>query len=815
MSLARGTGRGIVRADRGGDAGTGAPRFKGIRLSSSVAGVGSRFKARFGLAWNILVAVLGGLASLAAFGVGLFGHIRAGLDPSWVAAVAEAPDRGEIFGRDLIFTGGPLSAAFTHYFTPGTWQWVVLFEAAAVCLVFAALLGIQPGFLGGVAFATAFLMANNNVALLALPLLASLAAARAPRFGRTILVFGAFVSAAASLAKFTVFPVSAATIFLADCVFVSRRRVPVGTVAFLLGFGVLVSLLNGGPSSIVGFVRWSLETSTGYVDAMSLAGSWLELPAYLATAAALMAAVAWTVILRARSWTVREAAAVLSLAIFLFFTFKLGFVRHDLHSISAWHALSVAAALTLCIAASLSSRWVQAGLVLAVPIGGAVAYGLLSEALGLSVAQLARRDAGQFIDSVQALQQIAFSRREWLDRQMAEREAARAAVRAQTPLPPLQGTVDIIPSDQAGVIANGLDYRPRFTVQEYTSYTPDLVEANRAFFRSERAPAHVLFGTASVDARPPAMTEGALWPDLLRLYRPVRTVGDLLLMDRRPQALDELLAAPAARRGRLGERIELGTSRAFLKLTVEKNLLGRLMGALWRPPMLRIRMVFADGREQVYRFVPDQAEAGFIASPFIASAKDFLTFWAGGDELDLLPVVRAVSVEADFLSRFAYGQDVGASVQAIGLAPVLTADGSSPLLAESRETAGDLVLLTRRFTPDPPLLDFAPEGVFAHAPSRISVPAPSGSRLTVGFGIRPSEGTKQADGVCFRVLGEGDAVLWERCLDPGRSEADAGTQTASFALPAGTQTLKFETDCRASCDYDRSYWSKAVIAVAK
>jgi hypothetical protein len=53
-------------------------------------------------------------------------------------------------------------------------------------------------------------------------------------------------------------------------------------------------------------------------------------------------------------------------------------------------------------------------------------------------------------------------------------------------------------------------------------------------------------------------------------------------------------------------------------------------------------------------------------------------------------------------------------------------------------------------------------------------------------------------------------VLWERCLDPKRTEADRGAQSASLLLPPGTAQVTFETACRASCDWDWSYWSAAL-----
>src|SRR6201999_3691767 len=59
----------------------------------------------------------------------------------------------------------------------------------------------------------------------------------------------------------------------------------------------------------------------------------------------------------------------------------------------------------------------------------------------------------------------------WLSIRQAQRTSAVEAVRAPKPLPALAGTVDILPSAQAEIIANGLNYRPRPTVQEYNTYS--------------------------------------------------------------------------------------------------------------------------------------------------------------------------------------------------------------------------------------------------------------------------------------------------------------------------------------------------------
>lgn len=51
-------------------------------------------------------------ASVASWAVP-FQYPAAGLDPSWSEALVQATDSGRIFGRDIIFTFGPLHQALT------------------------------------------------------------------------------------------------------------------------------------------------------------------------------------------------------------------------------------------------------------------------------------------------------------------------------------------------------------------------------------------------------------------------------------------------------------------------------------------------------------------------------------------------------------------------------------------------------------------------------------------------------------------------------------------------------------------------------
>ena len=90
---------------------------------------------------------------------------------------------------------------------------------------------------------------------------------------------------------------------------------------------------------------------------------------------------------------------------------------------------------------------------------------------------------------------IAAAPQTWLDEQYARSRQAAGRLAASANLPALAETVDIIPSRQSQVIAAGLNYRPRPTIQEHaTDSSAALIARNKRFFESEGAPDYLSAG---------------------------------------------------------------------------------------------------------------------------------------------------------------------------------------------------------------------------------------------------------------------------------------------------------------------------------
>jgi hypothetical protein len=224
-----------------------------------------------------------------------------------------------------------------------------------------------------------------------------------------------------------------------------------------------------------------------------------------------------------------------------------------------------------------------------------------------------------------------------------QRQAADA-VKAISPLPPLEGTVDSIPNIQSDLIANGLKFQPRFTVQEYVDYTRALIERNRASLTGEGAAKYLFFRPGSIDNRHPALAEGPLWPDLLRFYEPDRLVGDMLLLRRRALPAGDIFSSSERRVANIREVIAIPRGvPLLLKADIRPRLRGSLLNLLFKTPPGHISVLYADGTTASYRLIPAIAREGFIISPLVSSSSTY-AFLALG-RLDL---VRKWPVEIRF-----------------------------------------------------------------------------------------------------------------------------------------------------------------------
>ena len=751
-----------------------------------------------------------------------------GLDASWAVVLGEAATHHARWGVDLAFTYGPASAWVTRYFTddylasalPDLAGVAVVNGLALVLLARRAAAGRRFGAL------TIFCAVSAQVAALAallaldqdsfyftlalLLLLLDLVRAPRERVATATVLAGAALLGSSALGKTSFGIVGLILLSLADArASFAERRLPALAPAFLVAALATFLLQGQRLSDLPAYLDLQGQVASGYGEAMYLAPQRFELALFLC-AATLLTVVAGLFGPRGRGG---RGTAALGTALVLAIGLKAGFVRADTHTQIAWSLLglagvsvaiglvlhrSVIGAATLALS-SLAVLWIVGPLFLLGADDRPPRLATLPDIYRLMGADLAA-ETGAWSRFWSSPSRFAAAARAAKSRSWDE-------LRAAQPLPPLDGGVDMLPSEQSRVLAAGLDYRPRPSFQEYSTYTAGLIAANRAFYAGQRAPDWVIFGGGALDDRYPASTEGALWPELLRRYEPQRFAGPWLALHRRAVPLPDVLGPPTRLEATLGQRVPLPFSGpVFARVTLGKSILGRLAAALFRPPALSLRVTLAGGDEQNYRFVPAMADGGFLLSPMVTDAAGFagLAFGQGPDAEGT--DVTALTVGGSRWARFFYHATLSIELRPVTVPAV-------PPSAEAAALAGDVARplpwrrLTRAIGRGGQLDE---DRLSVPAPTALSIPVASARHLHLGFGIVDGAWTDGgSEGVCFAIKATPDAAapLWRRCLDPKSVTSDRGAQSAEVELPPGLATVSAETSCLKSCAWGWSYWN--------
>jgi hypothetical protein len=160
------------------------------------------------------------------------------------------------------------------------------------------------------------------------------------------------------------------------------------------------------------------------------------------------------------------------------------------------------------------------------------------------------------------------------------------------------------------------------------------VEKNAAFYRSENAPAFVLWRLGPIDDRPPTLEDGLAMLEILHRYRPELQENKYLLLRRGPSPVSSTPGKVVLDRAvALDEEISLeGLQGDYLTLTIQLDYSawGRVQNVL-ETPMPAGLVLTHDGEEKPasFRLIPGMAKTEFLLSPYLAKNADIVDFYEG------------------------------------------------------------------------------------------------------------------------------------------------------------------------------------------
>ncbi|HVT88754.1 MAG TPA: hypothetical protein VHD56_07885 [Tepidisphaeraceae bacterium] len=561
-------------------------------------------------------------------------------DLDWLPLFSYAFEHGLAWGRDVIYTYGPWGFVWSGY-DPRTFPLQCIFWTCAALICWWVMwtmarmsFGRSVFTAGVVLWALALTlggdyMCSPDVRLMVLPVLLLIF----HFFFRTSptdpakLALVALISFT-GLVKFPYLVTGLAILLLISLDPVGprlKRAIPAGVYFFTFIIGWLLAGQRLG--DIPAHLHWSIVLTRAYDEAMVLwiPGELWQVGYFLAIVTLLLVA---TSILAVRVLRWRTILFMSGLLMMLYVGFRSGFIRHDWHEIiatglllqatllltmSAWPHLRewgfrILWGTCLAAAAILSSKslsdWHNSSL----------AQQMSSTLTGVAV------EGSELINLATGGQSDNFTK--W-------KKYTDAIVRTYS-FPPVQGTVDLFPKDAVILLANGMNYSPRPTLQSYVAQTPELSRINADKFAGPDAPDNIFFAINLGTLNMPTVNDTFTWLEVLARYRLAWVGKEYVLLVKRDVPRVPKLKLMVEGDAQFNSQININRNAndspgqlIWAQIEFRRKPSGVAMAKLYKAPEIAMVAMPNSGQGFAARLVPENASGGFLLGPLVFDTKTF------------------------------------------------------------------------------------------------------------------------------------------------------------------------------------------------
>lgn len=570
---------------------------------------------------------------------GAFIPFSTGLDASYLYALNALAEHDLVFGRDVVFSFGPLG----YLLLPGSPH---LVGGAVLRVVVHALLcaGLLVAFLRAQSFlqtvcfslllllATALGLTYEYHLLLVLALLLGLAldTDRVPtiaaQLAAALAVVFALIKVSLGVMAMTLVVAYLATVLarkgggaVLEAVTAAGAALLAGVTAVVLAFG-----------SFANFWRWvemQAEILQGFGSAMSHRGETSVLVLGLAGLACFAAVLVPALRARRRGWLVWPMvlpAVVLA--------FKHGFARQDGHVVAFFTFLLAVLALGVLFARS--PQELQRGLTaclaataLAVPVTLRFDGGANDRGVELLTGRLAAANLSATFHLERTRQAVETRGRRFL-------VPSRLPASLVAPLRDKKLGVDVVPWELSYIPANDLRWVPNPILQLYQGYTEKLDAWTAGHFEGARAPDVVLAEFAGVSGRNMVWDTPQTWRAIWRWYEPMafRPRPAVLALQRRQEPAEWAFRRLKEERVRPGvwhpvPATPADTDWLFAELDMPLSVFGKAAKTTFRLPPVYVETEYDDRRRIRWRLVPETAGSGILLSHTPRNVRGLADLW--------------------------------------------------------------------------------------------------------------------------------------------------------------------------------------------
>lgn len=543
-------------------------------------------------------------------------------------------EKGVQFGKDIVFSYGPLGFIKYGKYHPVTYPWMLLGQILLSIVFVTSMWRLIPKDRGNIFI----LLMGMFVCLVIMMLVLRPLAQDAFLLSFTILSVVMFyfieskkisityvlllvTSALTTLIKVSLFSVVFAAIFIITISEIfDKKRLPVSVLIFSAAFLLFWLVSKQSLSNLLEYPKSLGHMVEGYTDAMSYGNPegirLVEIILYCLSSSLMIALLFFILKPKERLLNLLAVAAI---ALILFVIFKHSFVRHDIHhGIEATFIIIFFLFIFVAILRSFNLKGIAVKIFYVyVAISIIASLFVLKECGGIILDRQFKHLKRQ-IEGIK----LAVQGSEFKQRFIAEREA----IKKLSCLPVVNGSVDLYPDNLSIVMGADLYYKPRPTIISHGAYTSYLARLNAEHLKDNDAPQIILFRVETIDNRYPSIDDGLSWPEIWTKYKLDEKTGEYLILRHSNTPLSYSIRKVKELDAKFGDIISTPDINGLIwvEIEIKHTLLGRLMRFLFKLPELSVKVILNDGEEKVFRIIPEMIKTGFLLSPLVENNDDFI-----------------------------------------------------------------------------------------------------------------------------------------------------------------------------------------------
>jgi len=188
-------------------------------------------------------------------------------------------------------------------------------------------------------------------------------------------------------------------------------------------------------------------------------------------------------------------------------------------------------------------------------------------------------------------------------------------------------TTDIFPWDISLLYAYELNWQPRPVIQSYANYTPVLDKLTARHFLTEKAPDKLIYTLMTIDGRYALFDEPETFRTVLLNYSSVACNDTYLILEKNRQInslkIDEICTVTA----KTGEIIEVPSCEdayVFMEVDWDFNFPGKLANFFFKTTYASIELHLTNGSKLGYRFIHKPALNGLFVSRHVSNTNELM-----------------------------------------------------------------------------------------------------------------------------------------------------------------------------------------------